>query len=193
MNTALTPRKRIFVSRPIQGQLTLRLGLYWVLYHFVLWHVLFVYHFLQYRLVPTEQAISFQELYVTFGRHYFPIIICSLAMLPVFLVDLVRLSHRIAGPLVRFRSVLDDMIAGRPTQRIRLRKGDLMMELEEKFNQYIDVYEQERLRRCPEPKLSEEQAALLAELTRSGAAVAPVDEPEPQPHEARLTSARMPG
>lgn len=191
MKSAWTPRKRIFVSRPIQGQLTLRLGLYWLLYHFVLWHVLFVYHFLQQRLVPTEQAVGFQELYATFVRHYFPIIVCSLAMLPIFLVDLVRLSHRIAGPLVRFRSVLDDMIAGRPARRVQLRKGDLMKELEEKFNQYIEVYEQERLRRHPEATLSEEQAALLAELTHSG------DEDSPRsdspPHDAPLTSASLSG
>jgi hypothetical protein len=193
MKASYSPRKRIFVSRPIQGQLTLRLGMYWLLYHFVLWHVLFVYHFLQQRLVPTEQVLSFQELYTTFVRHYFPIIICSIAMLPIFLVDLVRLSHRIAGPVVRFRSVLDDMIAGRPVQHIRLRRGDLMMELEEKFNQYIDVYEQERARRSPEATLSEEQAALLAELTQTREAVAPLEEPEPQPHDARLTSTRMSG
>ena len=43
-------RNRVFVSRHIQGRLMLRVGLYWVLYHVVLWHGLLVYHYAQSRI-----------------------------------------------------------------------------------------------------------------------------------------------
>lgn len=161
----LLPRNRIFVSNRIQGQLTLRLGLYWVMYHFVLWHALFVYHFLQHRMSDSYQAVSFRELYGTFVLQYSPIIVCSIGMLPIFLIDLVRLSHRIAGPLVRFKAVLHGMTASEEVRPIRLRKGDLMTELEVAFNDYIAVYERHRLSQTTAFRMSESEAALVADVT----------------------------
>lgn len=138
------PRKRIFISSRIQGQLVVRLGTYWLLYHFVLWHAMFAYHYVQHRLSAEQGHVSFQELYGTFVLQYYPIIMCAVGMLPIFLIDLVRLSHRIAGPLYRFTQSLQSMTAGEEVRRVRLRKGDLMDELEQSFNAYVDVYERHR-------------------------------------------------
>lgn len=45
-----------------------------------------------------------------------------------------RMTHKIAGPLVRILSVLRQMIAGDYSQRITLRKGDSLVELAEAMN-----------------------------------------------------------
>jgi sensor histidine kinase YesM len=158
MFSRLIPRKKIFVSGRIQGQLVLRLGLYWVLYHFVLWHALFAYHFVEQRMSGTITAVPFGELYASFWTRYYPIVMCAVCMLPIFLVDLVRLSHRIAGPLVRFRNSLQQMIAGEEVRHVRLRKGDLLTELETTFNTYVDVYEGHRRERVAAAKMSDRDA-----------------------------------
>ena len=160
----LLPRKKLFVSGRIQGQLVFRLGTYWVLYHFVLWHALFAFQYIQTRLSGTLGAVSFQEMYGTFVLQYYPIIVCAVGMFPVFLIDLLRLSHRIAGPLVRFSHSIRGMIAGEEVRRVRLRKGDLLNEFETLFNEYVDVYEQRRHERVAANKMSEQHAIRLEEV-----------------------------
>src|SRR5690606_31679737 len=56
-------RNRRFVSRPIQGPLMMRVGLYWVLYHVVLWHALLVYRYVQHRISggAGQTPVSFGE------------------------------------------------------------------------------------------------------------------------------------
>lgn len=44
-------------------------------------------------------------------------------------------SHKVAGPVYRFECVCHDVIEGRYTDTIKLRKGDEMMNLAELFNQ----------------------------------------------------------
>jgi len=45
-----------------------------------------------------------------------------------------RMTHRVAGPLVRINAVLQRMAAGDYSQHITLRKGDSMVELAEAIN-----------------------------------------------------------
>ena len=110
----LPERKSIFVSGPIQGRLSTRLVFYWVLYHFVLWHALFAYRYVEFRMANRLPDVSFRELYGDFVLHYYPIVLCAVSMLPIFIIDLVRLTHRIAGPLVQFQRRLKQMTAGEP-------------------------------------------------------------------------------
>lgn len=167
MFSKLLPRNRIFVSGRIQGQLVFRLGMYWLLYHFVLWHAMFAYHYVQARFAGTVASVSFTELYGTFVLQYYPIILCAVCMLPIFLIDLVRLSHRIAGPLVRFKAAVNAMIADQEVRRIRLRKGDLLTELETTFNEYVDVYERRRQERVAHDKMSARDARRLEAIVEA--------------------------
>ena len=160
----LPPRKAIFVSGPIQGRLTTRIGLYWVLYHFVLWHALFAYRYVEFRMANRLPDVTFRELYGEFVLHYYPIVLCAITMLPIFIIDLVRLTHKIAGPIVQFQKRLKQMTAGEAVQRVRLRKGDFMQELESALNEYIDHYEQRRLSESCEFRMSQDDARLIEQV-----------------------------
>jgi len=151
----------MFVSSVIQGRLTVRLALYWVLYHFVLWNVLFAYNFVDARFIGDGPIKPFGTIYSEFVSQYSPIIICAIAMLPIFLLDLVRLSHRIAGPLEQFKRKLRDMTAGKAVGKVRLRKGDLLTELEDVFNEYIEQYEAHRQNSDTTYQMSGDEAKLL--------------------------------
>lgn len=48
-------------------------------------------------------------------------------------------THRFAGPIYRFRQVVDQMAAGDLSTRFRLRKGDDLMELETAVNRAIET------------------------------------------------------
>jgi hypothetical protein len=65
------------------------------------------------------------------------------------------------------------MIAGEPVRTIKLRKGDLMSELEETFNEYIPVYERQRQQHAaPAAMLSEGEARRIAEIVEPSAELA---------------------
>jgi methyl-accepting chemotaxis protein len=133
-------RKKVYVSRMIQGRLLQRLAMYWGLYHLVLWHTMFLYRCLQYRgeLLAGGQPVPFAELYGGFVAQHYSVVVCALAVFPIVFWDMLRQTHRVAGPLVRFQNALRQLAAGEPVERIRLRKGDLVLELQDAFNEFLE-------------------------------------------------------
>ncbi|MFM9961204.1 MAG: hypothetical protein ACKV2Q_08250 [Planctomycetaceae bacterium] len=132
-------RKRLFVNRAIQGRLLGRTALYWVLYHAVLWMAMFFYRYAEHRgaVMAGAEPRSFSDLYGEFVHDHHSMWLCSFAILPIVLWDLLKFSHRVVGPLVRFQRTLERLIAGETVQEVRLRDGDLLMDLQGSFNQYL--------------------------------------------------------
>jgi methyl-accepting chemotaxis protein len=133
------PRKRLFVNRSIQGRLLARTALYWLLYHGVLWVAMFLYRYAEHRGATQAGATPrmFSDLYGEFVRQHFSMWICAVAILPIVLWDLLKFSHRIVGPLVRFQRTLERLTAGHQVDEVRLRRGDLLLDLQNSFNQYL--------------------------------------------------------
>ena len=53
------------------------------------------------------------------------------------------LSHKMAGPVYRFEQTCKAIAKGDFSQRIHLRKGDQLMELQDEFNKMMDRVEEE--------------------------------------------------
>lgn len=133
------PRKRLFVNRDIQGRLLARTSLYWVLYHAVLWMAMFFFRFAEHRgaVMAGAEPRSFADLYGQFVHEHSSLWVCSFAILPIVLWDLLKFSHRVVGPLVRFQRTLESLTAGQEVAEVKLRQGDLLSDLECAFNQYL--------------------------------------------------------
>jgi hypothetical protein len=132
-------RNRRFVDRRIQGRLIARVGLYWMLYHVLLWHALLVYWYVQFRMMAGVDStqVSFGEQFGQLAAVYAPVLLCGLLTLPVVLVDMLHVSHRIAGPLVQLGGVLRDLKEGRAVDRVDLRREDLLTKFQQEFNTYL--------------------------------------------------------
>jgi hypothetical protein len=121
-------RKKLFVDPKVQGALVIRAVGYWffclltMALALVLWRVwtgparLFYY--------------QFDELWQWYG----PAAIASLLVLPLVIVDVVRLSNRFAGPLYRLRRELRKLSVGEPVRALKFRDGDFWMEFADEFN-----------------------------------------------------------
>ena len=133
------PRKRLFVNREIQGRLLARTALYWVLYHAVLWMAMFFYRYAEHRgaVMAGAEPRSFSDLYGQFLHEHHALWFCAFAILPIVLWDLLKFSHRVVGPLVRFQHSLESLTAGETIHEVRLRNGDLLFDLQTTFNQYL--------------------------------------------------------
>ncbi len=162
-------RKKLFVNQAIQGRLLVRAALYWFLYHGVLWMTLFLFRYAEHRgtVLAGAPPRTFSDLYHEFTHQYVAIWICAAAIVPIVLWDLLCFSHRIVGPLFRFRKTLESLSAGRTVSEIRLRDGDLLNELNDTFNRYLATLQTFRpmdLKSTIEDKIALEVSQLQAEV-----------------------------
>ena len=133
-------RKKSFVNRELQGKFLTRLVGYWFFYHLVLWHSLFVVDLMRNQLASTVvdgPRLSIGELYVNFADAHRVLLFLMVASLPIVLRDMVRLTHQVAGPLIRFRIALRQLANGQEVENVKLRDGDLLTEFQDAFNEFL--------------------------------------------------------
>ncbi len=167
-------RGRVWVSARIQGRILCRIACYWAIYHAVLWNAIFVARYVGYRtslIAGDGETRSLGQLYAAFAQDYAGLALCALLLAPIFLYDVFRQSHRIAGPLVRFQSVLRRLIAGERVSPVKLRKDDLLTDFQAVFNEFIEFYNQKYGRSDADDKLNDREAAILEQVTQVRAAV----------------------
>jgi hypothetical protein len=128
-------RKRIWIDR-FQTKITLRIGAYLAVFLIVLNNFLFAWQVWKYGGGdPSEQ-------YRTMLQNYAPVALCMLLLVPVMAWDALRFSHRLIGPLVRFRQAMQSVARGEPIRPIKLRKGDHLIEFQDDFNAMLQSLQQ---------------------------------------------------
>lgn len=130
----------------IQGNLMWRFIMYWVVYNIAL-VVTMAGDQLVWRLpdmVTGNSTFNFGEFLSTFGTANRPLFLAMAIFCPLLLWDMMRYTHRIAGPMYRFRKAMEDHINGAPLSNVQLRDGDLMKEFQETFNQFVAHVEQQK-------------------------------------------------
>lgn len=121
-------RKRLFVDPQVQGQLAWRVSLYWLSCLLTVVFMVFCY-----RIVtgPARPFVwHFNELATFLG----PALVASLVLLPLVVMDVIRLSHRFVGPLVRLRRSLRALARGESIEPLRFRHGDFWQEFADEVN-----------------------------------------------------------
>lgn len=158
-------RRRTLVDK-FQRKLAVRMFAYWFLYQFTLFNLLFCWRLL------SEGPGDLLQQYGRFFLEYWPVLFGFLAIVPVLIWDAVKFSHRVSGPLVRFRRVCRDIANGQPTQLIQLRPADELLDLQTDFNAMLEQLAKEHAIRLREPRESASQnPSVPASLA---------DQPDPQ-------------
>jgi methyl-accepting chemotaxis protein len=124
-------RTKIWVDR-FQTRLTWRIGGYLVLFLVVLLNFLFGWRLWQ------EGPGDPIEQFVRMVRDYLPVWIVLLALVPVMAWDAIRFTHRLVGPLQRFRQTIRDIAQGEPVHLVKLRTGDYLIDLRDDVNQMLE-------------------------------------------------------
>ncbi|HEX6961936.1 MAG TPA: hypothetical protein VF175_08730 [Lacipirellula sp.] len=125
-------RRKTFVDAKVQGALVRRLVLHWSAFIAVASVVAFALQVLTNPFRPLETHL--QEMWWTHG----PFLLVMFFMLPVFIVDTIKLSHRFAGPIYRLRNVIRSMAEGEPYKPVTFREKDFWQGLAEDFNQMVE-------------------------------------------------------
>jgi len=129
-------RKRLWVDPGLQFRLLLRTAVYLVGCVFV---VLTLSFLLEFRLQVGQPGPPkpFLDSYLEFlERHKF-LLTGLILLLPFILFDLLKFSHRIAGPLYRCRHMMEEMGQGKRVAPFVPRKNDLLRDLFVAFNRLV--------------------------------------------------------
>jgi hypothetical protein len=129
-------RSRLWIDPPFQTRLLLRVGCYILGFTVCVWHISFALEAMR-DAISTGPSHSLAELYVDYFWKQLPLLYTFVLIVPFLLYNLLKFSHRIAGPLYRCRKVMDEMASGKAVHEFRPRRYDLMGELFASFNGLI--------------------------------------------------------
>ncbi len=128
MNPKNSKRRQLFVDSKVQGALAARVVLYWGASMATMGLMLLCFR------IIAGPARLFYEHFDEMWFHYGPALAGSVIILPLLVIDVVRLSNRFAGPLVRLRRGMRALAQGQPVERLHFREGDFWQEFAEEFN-----------------------------------------------------------
>lgn len=143
-------RKKKFIDPQVQGALVRRLVFHWLAFIGVAAAVSFALQVLTNPFQPLREHAA--SLWRTQG----PFLIVLVFMLPVFIVDTIKISHRFAGPIYRLRQTIRGLAQGSDFEPLRFRDYDFWQGLAQDFNNMV-----ERFRGnddSEDPKLNADQA-----------------------------------
>ncbi len=131
---ALLRRKRNLVDFEVQTSLLRRMALQWVLFLIVNALALYGWTFL---VSGAEGQVGGH--WTQFTQNYLPVLLVSLALLPVFLLDAAKLSNRFVGPILRVRRALAEAAAGKDIKPIHFRENDFWQSLADDLNSVLKL------------------------------------------------------
>ncbi len=127
-------RARKLVDYEVQSSLVVRLCLHWAFFIVATAIAMFLWI----RLVESP-VDSLAESAKRFWNTFLPLLIVALALLPVFVLDAVKLSNRFTGPIFRLRRTLASLAAGHAVRPLEFRSNDFWRSLAEDFNRVVPV------------------------------------------------------
>lgn len=121
-------RKHIFVDPKVQGALVARVVFYWFVCLITIALMLLCWH------IVTGPARLFYTLFDDMWFFYGPPAIASFMLLPLVIFDIIRMSNRFVGPLLRLRRSMRALAHGEPVEPIEFRDNDFWHDFADEFN-----------------------------------------------------------
>ena len=159
-----TQRRQLLVDSQVQGALMWRVPLYWVCF------LICVLLLQACWMVMTRQVSSSGQLLQVLWVQNGPALLASIILLPILMLDCVKLSNRFAGPIARVRRHLRQIAAGESAEPIKLRKGNYWQSLADDYNAAF-VHQQQAAVECNQPPEKGSPAVPVVNLAASSSPV----------------------
>jgi len=133
------PRKRLFVDRKVQGALVMQVVRYWLLALLTVGGLMFLGWVcmgsgLQ-GVVTSSDSLKDVMPLISIG------VVASAMVMLVLVADLIRVSNRFAGPLVRLNKHMEEAFATGELKPVSFRDNDYWQELADNYNNLIKRFE----------------------------------------------------
>ena len=126
-------RKKVWIDR-FQTNLSIRMAIYFLLYQAGVWALFGISD----RVNVMGESAGWSSNSTLFLLT--PLVAIGLGAL--FIFDAIKETHRIVGPLYRFRKTIQAVTAGEEVTLVGLRNGDHLQELKDEFNAMLQALEQ---------------------------------------------------
>ena len=124
-------RRQKFIDSKVQGALARRIIFHWLMFVSVAAVAALLLQVLSDPFRPAGDHL--QNVWYTHG----PFIVVMLFLLPVFVMDTIKLSHRFAGPIFSLRRTMREVADGQPPKKLKFREGDFWHDLATDYNAMI--------------------------------------------------------
>ena len=121
-------RRKQFIDAHVQGALARRIVFQWTVFLMVSFVVSFLLQVLSNPFRPIGEHL--QGLWWTHG----PFFLVVVFLLPVFIVDTIKISHRFAGPIFSLRRTMRSVANGEAPRPIKFRENDFWQGLADEYN-----------------------------------------------------------
>ncbi|MFQ5900401.1 MAG: hypothetical protein ACE5IH_02465 [Thermodesulfobacteriota bacterium] len=125
-------RKKKLIDRSTQGKIAFIVLSYVFLY--ILVFAFFIFVPLAYQMQTESISFRLQEVasaFITLHEHFWP---ATLVVFFIIALHSIRVSHRMAGPVFRFKETMKSIQKKDLSKNITLRKGDFFADLMEEIN-----------------------------------------------------------
>ena len=132
-----TKRSRTLVDTEVQGGLIRRVAVHWLVFFLcntialIVWVRLF-----------EQPDVDWSTTAGDTVRRFLPFFVITMALIPAFVWDTLKLSNRFAGPILRLKNTLIDLKQGRSVPPLKFRDNDFWQELAGHFNDVMDLKRQ---------------------------------------------------
>ncbi len=134
MKSSTSRRAGRIADRKVQYALVARVMNHWIF--FTLASSVFL--LVSYALFGREPGQTVGEFFSGYAREVFPLLLVSVFLMPIFMVDINKVSHRFAGPMTRLRRGMKEVGQGESVPKMGFRPGDFWHELATDFNAAVD-------------------------------------------------------
>ncbi|MCD0463662.1 hypothetical protein [Roseiconus lacunae] len=131
----MSNRRRFLVDRPVQFAIIRRMLVHWCL---AILTLMVIGVFVQ--LAFTPDGVSLTQAIARSYAAQGPLLALMFVLMPVYIWDVVKLSHRFAGPMLRLRAIMSELADGGSATQLRFRPGDFWQETADDFNRFYDAH-----------------------------------------------------
>jgi hypothetical protein len=124
-------RSKKFIDANVQGALARRIIFHWLVFLMVASLVAFILQVLTNPFRPL--AAHARDVWWTHG----PFLLVLVFLLPVFIVDTIKISHRFAGPIFALRRAIREIVQGKAPRKLKFRRNDFWHELADDYNSML--------------------------------------------------------
>ena len=146
-------RTKKFIDSKVQGALARRIIFHWVIFLAVASAAALMLQVLSDPFRPASYHL--ENIWYTHG----PFLVVMLFLLPVFVVDTIKISHRFAGPIFSLRRTMREVADGQPPSELKFRDSDFWHELANDYNAMIArLVPDSEAKKSTEPELTTHSA-----------------------------------
>ncbi|HEX3601583.1 MAG TPA: hypothetical protein VHU84_15635 [Lacipirellulaceae bacterium] len=125
-------RTKHFIDATVQGSLTRRIVFHWLAFLAVAFVVSFILQAMADPFRPLSAHLK--EVWWTHG----PFLLVAAFMLPAYILDTIKISHRFAGPIFSLRRAMREIAAGQQPRRLKFRQRDFWKDLAGDYNAMLE-------------------------------------------------------